>query len=136
VVVRNATPVGDAELGAALGSLVQAKQPSNTKNWIVGGWNKSEEWGLLTGHHRGHQLAVDHPAGYNLLLSGNTELVGTPALDAGEAYRLLIGPDAVLPYRGNALVAHGDDPIGRYQPGDPESRVRREKAPAGTQNPA
>jgi hypothetical protein len=38
VVVRDATPVGDAELDAALDSLVQAKQPPKAKHWIVGGW--------------------------------------------------------------------------------------------------
>jgi hypothetical protein len=38
VVVRDATPVGDAELDAALDSLVQARQPPKPKNWIVGGW--------------------------------------------------------------------------------------------------
>jgi len=38
VVVRDGTPVGDAELDAALDSLVQAKQPPKPKNWIVGGW--------------------------------------------------------------------------------------------------
>jgi hypothetical protein len=38
VVVRDATPIGDAELDAALDSLVQEKQPPKPKNWIVGGW--------------------------------------------------------------------------------------------------